>query len=110
MGGVNGCQNYRSTRNAIKLWSMMKKQRLKCKVSMKRIWRWMLDHMVAFNVLVNQIEIKLMNALKEYKQAKKKAENCRSEFLDSLVKAQANQKKNISSKLKDSIKQAHTVK
>jgi endonuclease/exonuclease/phosphatase family metal-dependent hydrolase len=94
MGGVDWSPKLQKYRDAIELWSMMKKRRLRRKVSTKRIRRWMvkIGRMDAFTITIDEIEIELTNALQEYKQAKKKASNWRSEFLDSLVEARAKHK------------------
>jgi hypothetical protein len=75
---------------------MMKKQQLKCKVSMKQhIQQWMVktDQLDAFNITIDQLEVWIDECSERVQeQAKKKSENWRSEFLDLSVEARAKAK------------------
>ena len=94
MGGVPWSPKLQPYRNTIELWKMIKKKRTGIKISVKRIRRFMMKTGIrdALENDLEQVEIYLKIAEREYNVAKKSAALWRNDFLDGLAKARADKK------------------
>jgi hypothetical protein len=107
MGGVPWSPKLQPYRDTIELWKMIRRKRKGIKISVKRIRRFMAKTGVhdALENDLEQVEIYLKVAEKDYKVAKKSAALWRNDFLDELAKAKADKKGTEPEKELKSLKQ-----